>query len=469
MTEEGSAILLSELDSLVKDPKLVADFCQDTQQVLGQADALKSAGRLSEAADLIAPLEKKARNAYDGASVSRLWCWLIEAQFEEGKYEAGRETLQSMMKKRGQLKKAMVDAIQLSMKWIDKMPTKEETINLIELLRVITDGKIFVEVERARVMLRLSKMKEEEGDIETASNLLQEVQIETCISIEKIEKANFVLEQMRLVLARNDYIRCQIVSKRINRKLLEAGDFQMIKLRFYSYMILYHMHEEEIADICDCLRSCYNTPIVQNCKENPEAIDMEVLRPFLPPGLQANQLATWYLESMVFFAFLTPQTPEHLDICLRLKELDKKLSQDSPVFKEMLDQFLTNDIVPYPPAYLATLKEHPLLKETPFKNAAGRLEIFKHRTIQHNLRVVAEYYRRITLHRMAQLFDISLEETEDQLCHLVTEGIVQAKINRPVGIVEFNKSEDPSKRLNEWSSSIGRMLDMISMGAVNLQ
>eukprot|EP01056_Protomagalhaensia_sp_Gyna25_P000758 Protomagalhaensia_sp_Gyna_25__757@NODE_1363_length_1906_cov_83_419389_g1095_i0_p1_GENE_NODE_1363_length_1906_cov_83_419389_g1095_i0NODE_1363_length_1906_cov_83_419389_g1095_i0_p1_ORF_typecomplete_len470_score94_97PCI/PF01399_27/2_4e02PCI/PF01399_27/4_5e15TPR_19/PF14559_6/6_1e02TPR_19/PF14559_6/0_044TPR_19/PF14559_6/32TPR_21/PF09976_9/0_011TPR_21/PF09976_9/2_5e02YfiO/PF13525_6/0_0011TPR_18/PF13512_6/0_0029TPR_18/PF13512_6/1_4e04TPR_15/PF13429_6/0_08TPR_MalT/PF17874_1/0_11RPN5_C/PF18098_1/1_2e04RP len=468
MTDEGAAVLLGELDSLVKDPKLTADFSQDTTQLLQQANALRAAKRLQDAPDLLAPLEKKARNAHDGASVSRLWCWLVEAFFEEGKYDAARETLQSMTKKRSQLKRAMVDAIQLGMAWLDKMPNKEETLNLIEVLRQVTDGKIFVEVERARVMLRLSRMREEEGSIEEASNLLQEVQIETCISIEKIEKSNFILEQMRLVLARNDFIRCQIVSKRINRKLLETPEFQMIKLRFYSYMILYHIHEEDAAEICACLKHCYNTPIVQACSDRPEALDMTALQPFLPPGLPAEKLAMWYLEAMIFFAFLTPQTPEHLDMCLRLREHEKKLVSQSSVFKHMMDHFLTKNIVPYPPAYLADIMNHPLLKDAPYKNPEDRLKVFKQRAIQHNLRVVAEYYRRITLKGMANLFDIYVEEAEEQLCLLVTEGIVQAKINRPAGIVEFNRSEDPSKRLNEWSSSIGRMLDMISMGAVNL-
>eukprot|EP01053_Blabericola_migrator_P004599 Blabericola_migrator_1__4598@NODE_243_length_10934_cov_182_833625_g205_i0_p4_GENE_NODE_243_length_10934_cov_182_833625_g205_i0NODE_243_length_10934_cov_182_833625_g205_i0_p4_ORF_typecomplete_len470_score106_88PCI/PF01399_27/7_7e02PCI/PF01399_27/9_4e18TPR_MalT/PF17874_1/0_12TPR_MalT/PF17874_1/0_39TPR_19/PF14559_6/0_01TPR_19/PF14559_6/36TPR_19/PF14559_6/1_8e03YfiO/PF13525_6/0_0043YfiO/PF13525_6/3_4e02TPR_15/PF13429_6/0_0011TPR_15/PF13429_6/47TPR_21/PF09976_9/2TPR_21/PF09976_9/6_9RPN7/PF10602_9/33R len=468
MADEGATIPIGELDSLVKDPKVAADFSQETTAILQQAETLKTAGRLDDCPDLIASLEKKARNAYDGASVSRLWCWLIQAYFESGQLETARETIQTMTKKRSQLKRAMVDAIQLGMSWIDKMPNQEEVIKLIELLRQVTDGKIFVEVERARITLRLSKIREAEGDVAEASNLLQEVQIETCISMEKLEKAQFILEQMRLTLAREDYIRCQIVSKRINRKLLESTEFQMIKLRFYSYMILYHIHEDEVAAVCSCLKSCYETPIVQSSSEHPEAIDMDALKPFLPPGLEPEKLATWYLESMVFFAFLMPPTPEHLDMCLRLKEHEKKLALHSPAFKSMLSHFLTKDIVPYPPSYLAELKNHALLKDAPFKDPETRLKTFKQRVIQHNLRVVAEYYRRITLKGMAELFDISPEETEEQLCILVTDGIVKAKINRPAGIVEFNKSEDPSFRLNEWSTSIGRMLDMISMGAVNI-
>ena len=54
--------------------------------------------------------------------------------------------------------------------------------------RTVTAGKIYVEVERARLTHKLSVMKEEEGDINEAANILQELQVETFGSMEKKEK-----------------------------------------------------------------------------------------------------------------------------------------------------------------------------------------------------------------------------------------------------------------------------------------
>lgn len=45
--------------------------------------------------------------------------------------------------------------------------------------------------------------------------------------MDRREKSLYVLDQMRLVLARKDFIRLQIISKKINPKLLEADDFQV--------------------------------------------------------------------------------------------------------------------------------------------------------------------------------------------------------------------------------------------------
>lgn len=56
--------------------------------------------------------------------------------------------------------------------------------------RTITEGKIYVEVERARLTHKLAMMKESEGDITEAATILQELQVETFGSMERKEKVN---------------------------------------------------------------------------------------------------------------------------------------------------------------------------------------------------------------------------------------------------------------------------------------
>lgn len=52
----------------------------------------------------------------------------------------------------------------------------------------MTAGKIYVEVERARLTHKLAMMKEAEGDITEAATILQELQVETFGSMERKEK-----------------------------------------------------------------------------------------------------------------------------------------------------------------------------------------------------------------------------------------------------------------------------------------
>ena len=81
--------------------------------------------------------------------------------------------------------------------------------------------QIFVEVERARLTRILSKIKEEEGDVIEAANILQELQVETYGSMEKREKTDFILEQMRLCLLKKDFTRAQIISRKISTRFFE--------------------------------------------------------------------------------------------------------------------------------------------------------------------------------------------------------------------------------------------------------
>ncbi len=68
--------------------------------------------------------------------------------------------------------------------------------------------------------------------------------------MEKREKVDFLLEQMRLCLDNRDFIRAQIMSNKINRKVLTDPDCQDLKLRFYEQMIRYHAHDSTYIEIC---------------------------------------------------------------------------------------------------------------------------------------------------------------------------------------------------------------------------
>jgi 26S proteasome regulatory subunit N5 len=57
--------------------------------------------------------------------------------------------------------------------------------------------QIYVEVERARLTHKLAKMKEEEGNIIEAANIIQELQVETYGSMEKREKVKILISAYR--------------------------------------------------------------------------------------------------------------------------------------------------------------------------------------------------------------------------------------------------------------------------------
>lgn len=67
---------------------------------------------------------------------------------------------------------------------------------------------------------------------------MQELQVETYGSMERREKVEFILEQMRLCLAKKDYVRAQIISKKISIKFFEEDKEQVTVFLIFPIMII---------------------------------------------------------------------------------------------------------------------------------------------------------------------------------------------------------------------------------------
>jgi 26S proteasome regulatory subunit N5 len=101
---------------------------------------------------------------------------IIDVLFKRKDYKTLNETLVSLMKKHGLLKQSATKMIQHAISLLDTVDLKTK-LELIDTLRTVMDGKIFVEVERARLTRVLSKLKEEKGEIVEAADILQELQV----------------------------------------------------------------------------------------------------------------------------------------------------------------------------------------------------------------------------------------------------------------------------------------------------
>jgi len=123
-------------------------------------------------------------------------------------YARVREFLLMLTKRRGQLKKPITDMVQWAQGKVESMPSREERIAMLECLNQASDGKMFLEREYAQIVKAQAIMLEEDGKPEEATKHVQEIQIETYGSLTTAEKVDFILYQMKLVLARRDFVRC---------------------------------------------------------------------------------------------------------------------------------------------------------------------------------------------------------------------------------------------------------------------
>jgi len=438
MATEVSEVLNPTLGNLAKDPKATEDFTKETEEVIARAGTMATAGRVDEAVDEILLLEKKARVAADAISCSKLICCVIQLYYDKKDWPKLREYIVLMTKKRGQLKRATTDMVHLAMGWLEGLE-KEKKLELIATLNEVTDGKIFLEVEKARITRMLAEIRENEGNIEEAATLLQEVQVETFGAMDKMEKATYILNQMRLVLMKKDFVRCQIISKKINTKLLEPDDFQAQKVQYYEYLVQYWLHEGNYLEVCKCYLNVFNTKIVQEDE------------------------ARWKqaLTAHALYLTLAMYDNEQDDMLNRLITQESKKMDKIPTCRKLVEVFIRKEIAPWPLTYEAELKATEVFQDKPHEGGAKRWDLLKQRVVQHNIKIVSSYYDQIHTKRLSELIGVDEKETEKELSSLVCSKFLYAKINRPAGIVKFAKKQDSIDHLNEWSSNIGKMLDLV--------
>lgn len=148
------------------------------------------------------------------------------------------------------IKLVIVAVVAEATSYIETMPTVDLRIELIKALKDVCDGKIYVEGESARLHFLLSKIYEARGDIDAACDIIQDVHVETYGSLTKKEKAEYILEQMRVTLVKKDYIRALIHSRKMNTKTLEEVGFASVKIKFYTMLVEYYSVERNAWEIC---------------------------------------------------------------------------------------------------------------------------------------------------------------------------------------------------------------------------
>ncbi|XP_018056585.1 PREDICTED: 26S proteasome non-ATPase regulatory subunit 12 [Atta colombica] len=423
--------------------KMEVDYSNTCDIKVPECKKLASEGKLHDALDQLLALEKLTRTVADMASTSRLLIAIVEICLEAKNWSALNEHIILLSKRRSQLKQAVTKMVQECCTYIDKMPNKETMVKLIETLRLVTEGKIYVEVERARLTHRLAEIKEAEGDIAGAAAVMLELQVETYGSMSRREKASLILEQMRLCLAKQDFMRTQIIAKKINVKFFSDEndeETQTLKLKYYDLMMELARHEGWHLELCRHNRAVLETPTI---RDDPEK----------------RRIA---LSRAVLYLVLAPHEPEQADLTHRL--LADKLLDEIPTYKELLRLFVNPELIKW--SGLCEIYEKDLRLTEVFSSSTEegckRWTDLRNRVVEHNIRIMAKYYTKITLTRMAELLDLPTEETEACLCNLVETGVINARTDRPAGVVRFTGTQEPAALLDTWAASLSKLMGLVN-------
>ena len=303
-----------------------------------------------------------------------------------------------------------------------------------------------------------------------------ELQVETFGSMTRREKTEFILEQVALCIESEDWTQAGILSRKIGTKYFarkptktleqlekekkereeaekkrgpdeappeKEDDVTDLKLRYYEQQITLAKHEDKYLEVCKNYRQVLDTESVE---KNPEQ-------------LQA------VLQRVVYFVLLAPYDNEQSDLLHRINQ-DAR-NEDIPKDQALLKQFTIDELMRWPMVeerFGKHLCSTDIFSKTPDPKdpkANTRYQALRHRVIEHNVRVVAKYYTRITFTRLCELLDLSEEETEKYISDLVTKKTVYARIDRPARVVSFEVKRGPDEVLDEWSSSMRGLLQLL--------
>lgn len=78
----------------------------------------------------------------DAISTGRILQAIVQICFDAGQWDLLSENIIALTKRRSQLKAAVTKMVQECCTYVDKMPTKELKLKLIDTLRTVTAGKV---------------------------------------------------------------------------------------------------------------------------------------------------------------------------------------------------------------------------------------------------------------------------------------------------------------------------------------
>jgi len=382
--------------------------------------------------------------------------------------------------RRSQKSKAIGAMVQLGVGWVLKDPTGCELVDVdvlrsqteegreafVVALRDITDGKIFLEAERARLTRGLAVIKEQKGDVSSAASILQEVHVETYGSLSKREKIEFLLEQMRLTLAKKDYVRAYIVGNKINRKALGEEGMENFRVRFFELMAEYHRHEKDAYELSKDYHAIYSTQLKMTDGGSDISGDSNMTDVTDKAAEEDSSDPKWIsaLQSTVLYLALSPHTSEQNDTLHRISN-DPNLEKIEAC-RETVSILLRKEIATYPLPHQENEMESWVAFTTTSDDDTEDMREYwritlRKRIIQHNVRVAALYYRRIKGKRLAELLGLRHEELESEVADMVSNGEVYAKIDRPNDIIRFQQKNSPEAVLSNWAGNISTLLHLV--------
>ena len=155
---------------------------------------------------------------------------------------------------------------------------------------------------------------------------------------------------MKLVLMRQDYVRLQILSRKISKKAISEKGLEQQKIDYYNFMVKYYVHEKETLEAAKSYQTIYDTINKTPVEEGTPGLD--------PSNTKRKEA----FRNFCVYLLLSPYTNEKVDLLNIVEAMYPRELEQEELLGKFVKKFLTFELTP--------------LKEDTIKTEMGAFEPF---------------------------------------------------------------------------------------------
>lgn len=139
---------------------------------------------------------------------------------------------------------------------------------------------------------------------------------------------------MKLVLERQDYVRLQILSKKISKKAISEKGLEEQKIKYYTFMNRYYIHEKETLAAAQAYQTIYDTINKTVTEEDKVPLD--------PSGQKKKDS----FRNFVIYLLISPYTNEKVDLLNIVEAMYPRELEQEELLAKFVRKFLTFELMP---------------------------------------------------------------------------------------------------------------------------
>jgi len=185
--------------------------------------------------------------------------------------------------------------------------------------------------------------------------------------------------------------------------------------------------------------------------------------PELATKLDADgSLKSKFFQNFVIYLLIAPYDNAKVDLMNVLESLYARDLEKNDLLSRFVHKLLTYELMPMNEAEIEGQMSafDPFIDTT--ENNKAHMRDFVRQLIQHNLRVIEKYYSKIKISTLSRLIGVPDDRAETEICDMVVNKRISARINRMDRQVTFKKkNRNVEGMLGDWNTDIKTMLDKI--------